>query len=52
MVLPGHYRLAVVEKDDQSANYYERTPDDFEETVEVTFLPGDKLTKDLRLKKQ
>ena len=51
-VTPGKYRLAVIDKDDQSANPMERTPDDFEGSVEVTVLAGDKLTRDLRVGKQ
>ena len=45
---PGKYKLAVLDNNDQSASIFERTADDFEEVFDVSILPGDKLTKDLR----
>lgn len=48
---PGKYQLAVLARDDQGGNMWERTVDDFDETEEVTVLPGDKLTRDLKIGK-
>jgi hypothetical protein len=50
-VVPGKYRLAVIDKEDQSANPMERSPDDFEEAIAVSVLAGDRLIRDLRVGK-
>jgi hypothetical protein len=48
---PGKYLIAVMAPEDEGGNLWERIPDDFEETVEITVMPGDKLTKDVKVGK-
>jgi len=45
---PGKYKMTVMDVDDQSQNPYDRA--DFDDAIEITILPGDKITKDITVK--
>jgi hypothetical protein len=48
-VAPGKYKLALVDDNDQAAMYGNGL-DDYDDALEVNVSPGDKLTKDLKVR--